>query len=341
MKTRWKPIAEGTVAALLALLPLASPRLDVAAQSNSPTPAYRLILTSADAEKMMQSLSNWGRWGSTDQLGTLNLITPAIRKAAAQLVRDGVAISLAHDVIKTPVENSHPFIQQMIKSGQTPGSDSAEDSYCVRYHGFTQTHMDSLCHVFHKGRMYNGYSQAEVTDAGAQKLSVIEFKNGIFTRGVILDFPQLFGLTYLKGEAIYPKDLDEWEKRTGVHIQSGDAVFIRTGRWARRRAEGDWDFMQGSAGLDVTCMPWFKKRDVALMGSDLALDVMPSRVEGIALPVHMITIIGLGTPILDNLDLEAVAKKAAQRHRPYFLFTVAPLPVDGGTGSPVNPTAVF
>lgn len=102
--------------------------------------------------------------------------------------------------------------------------------------------------------------------------------------------------------------------------------------------------MKGSAGLDVSCTPWLKQRDVAVLGSDLASDVMPSGVEGTEpdfLPVHLITIVALGAPILDNCDLEELSQAAAARRRWIFLVTVDPLAVDGGTGSPVNPIATF
>jgi kynurenine formamidase len=99
--------------------------------------------------------------------------------------------------------------------------------------------------------------------------------------------------------------------------------------------------MQNSAGLHASCLPWLKKRDVAIVGSDLATDFMPSGVEGIVLPVHLVLIVGMGVPILDNLDLEAASEFAAARNRWDFMLSVAPLPVEGGTGSPVNPLAVF
>jgi kynurenine formamidase len=133
------------------------------------------------------------------------------------------------------------------------GAEGAGDHYSVRYHGYTQTHMDALCHFSFAGRMYNGFSHQEITDKGAGKLSVINIKNGIFTRGVLIDFSRLFGVKYLKGQrAIMPADLDAWEKKTGVHVEPGDAVLIDTGLWARYQAEGEWDVEQGSAGLDVT-----------------------------------------------------------------------------------------
>ena len=149
-------------------------------------------------------------------------------------------------------------------------------------------------------------------------------------------------MKYLKGDrAIYPEDIEAWQKKTGVAVGSGDAVIIRTGRWARWEAEGEWDIEKDSAGMHVSCMPWFREKDVALLGSDLAMDVMPSRVEGIRMPVHLVTIVAMGVPILDVCDLEAISEAAARRNRWDFLLTMAPLAVEGGTGSPINATATF
>lgn len=299
-------------------------------------------LTKADIDEMMKSLSNWGRWGTQDQLGALNLITPEKRKQAAALVKDGVTVSLSHDVVKKEVGSSPAFTQRMVTLPQAMEVTSCGDQYCVAYHGFTQTHMDSLCHLFYKGQMYNGFSQKEVTERGAAKLSVINFKQGVFTRCILMDLPQLLGVRFLEGgRAIYPADLDAWEKAAGVKVESGDAVLIRTGRWSRAKFEGDWQIMKSSAGLHASCLPWLKKRDVAVVGSDLALDVLPSRVKGFDMPVHWVVVVAMGTPILDNLDLETVSDAARARNRWSFLLTVAPLAVDGGTGSPVNPLATF
>ena len=298
--------------------------------------------TQEDVLKMMQTLSNWGRWGTDDQLGALNLITPEKRKQAAALVKEGLSISLARNAVKVRVGPSAPFEHRMLQTGLTPGSDFSGDTFSVQFHGFTHTHLDALCHIFHQGHMYNGYSQKEVTELGAAKLSVIAIKDGIFTRGVLMDFPRLFGVNYLEGDrAIYPEDIEAWERKTGVAVGSGDAVIIRTGRWARWAAEGEWDIEKGSAGIHVSCMPWFRLKDVALVGSDLAMDVMPSQVEGMFLPVHLVTIVAMGVPILDVCDLEPIGKAAASRNRWDFLLTMAPLAVEGGTGSPINATATF
>jgi kynurenine formamidase len=314
--------------------------LEVGAQ-NSRT--HKKKLTKADIEAMMTSLSNWGRWGEADQLGALNLITPDKRRQAAGQVQEGVSISLARNAIKQPVDSSPAFIHRMVnlpKEGEEIAS--AADEYSVRYHGFTQTHMDGLCHLIYKGKMYNGFSQKEVTAVGARKLGVEQIKNGIFTRCVLMDIPRLMEVRYLEGtRAIFPEDLDAWEQKAHVKVESGDAVLIRTGRWMRRELEGPWDIMKNSAGLHASCLPWLKKRDVAVVGSDLALDVLPSGVDGFPLPVHWVCGVAMGTPILDNCDLEKLSELAFARKRWSFLLAVAPLAVEGGTGSPVNPQAIY
>ena len=295
-------------------------------------------LTKADIDRMMTELSNWGRWGKEDQLGAVNLITPAKRKQAAAMVKEGVSVSLAHDVEKErAADNSNPFQHTMILTGQF-----SLDAYSVSYHGYAHTHLDALCHVFYQGKMYNGFSQEEVTQKGAARLSIRNLKEGIFTRGILMDIARLKGVPYLEPETpIYPEDLNAWEKKAGVKVTAGDVIFIRTGRWARRAALGPWDVGRHSAGLHASCARWLKERGVAILGSDAASDVVPSRVEGVNLPIHQLVLIALGVNIFDNCDLEALAEATAKRNKWEFLLTAAPLAVPGGTGSPLNPIATF
>ena len=297
-------------------------------------------LTKADIDKMMTELSNWNRWGKDDQKGTVNLITPAVRKQAAALVTEGVSVSLARDTDpKKAVDNPSPFLEKM-----SPPADGQfnMDEYTVFFHGFAHTHIDALSHVFYQGKMYNGFPQSSIKPDGAGQLAITAMSDGLFTRGVLVDIPWLKGLPYLDtSTVITPADLDAWEKKTGVHIQSGDAVFIRTGRWAYRAAKGPWDIGSHSAGLSALCVRWFKQRDVAVMGSDAALDALPSGIAGVTFPVHQLLLVAMGTPMLDQCELEALAKASAARKRWTFLFTAAPIRVTGGTGAPINPIATF
>lgn len=291
----------------------------------------------------MESLSNWGRWGVEDQLGTINLITPETRLEAAKLVTEGISVSLARDVEKQEaVDNPRPFRHTMLNVGQNNPGQFVSDDFQVSYHGYAHTHMDSLCHMAFEGKMYNGFPQAEVVTEGAPRLAVLNYKEGIFARAVLMDIPRLKGVDWLEpGTPIYPADLDAWEKEANVQVRSGDIVLIRTGRWARRDQEGPWDVSKSSAGLHASCAKWLKGRDAMILGSDAASDVAPSLVDGVNQPIHQLVIIAMGMPIFDNLDLEAVAEEAARQSRWEFLVTAAPIAVGGGTGSPFNPIATF
>jgi kynurenine formamidase len=203
------------------------------------------------------------------------------------------------------------------------------------------THMDSLCHFVYDGKIYNGYSSDTVGEEGAAKNSILNFKNGIITRGVLMDMARYKGVDWLEpGTPIYPEDLEGWEKKAGVKVQSGDVMIVRTGRWARRDALGPWPPTQ-LAGLHMSCAPWMHARDVAIIGGDDAQDVLPSQVAGISQPIHELCIVVMGMPIFDNLDLELVGREAEKRKRWDFLVTASPAAVPGATGSVLNPIATF
>jgi kynurenine formamidase len=299
--------------------------------------------TKADFDRWMKQLSNWGRWGADDQKGTVNLITPAKVKQAAALVKEGITVSLAHPLLtERAADNGNPLTHTMTATGENPVAGAyAMDRYEISYHGYAHTHMDALGHAFQNGKMYNGYSQSSVTAQGAAKNDITAYRNGIVTRGVLVDIPALKGVPYLEpGTPVYVEDLEAWERKTGLRIGSGDAVFVRTGRWARRAEKGAWSTAQ-LAGLHVSVVPWLKQRDAAILGGDGASDVMPSQVEGVSQPVHFLMLVAIGSPLFDNCDLEALAQTAQRLGRYEFLFSAAPLAVPGGTGSPLNPIAVF
>ena len=301
-------------------------------------------MTKDDVESLLQEVSNWGRWGDDDQLGALNLITPEKRRSSARLVREGLSVSLARQVEKqAAADNPSPFEHRMDSWGEGTTEQWAGDTFTVKYHGYAHTHMDSLCHLFHNGKLYNGFSRDVVTRQGAQKLQILNVKNGIFTRGILFDIPKLRGVDYLEpGTPIFPEELEAWENRIGTRVQPGDVIFIRTGRWARRKAKGPWGAeSEGAAGLHASCGRWLKSRDIAMIGSDAATDVLPSGIPGVSHPVHLIVLHALGVHIFDNCDLQELAGTANRLNRWEFLLTASPLAVEGGTGSPLNPIATF
>jgi len=307
------------------------------------SPASQNMLTKTDIDRMMKELSNWGRWGKDDQLGAMNLITPAKRKQAAALVKEGVSISLARDTnTQTAADNPQPYEHSMTLSGVGNRGQFSLDKIGVSFHGYQHTHLDALCHMFWQGKMYNGFSQEEVTKDGASKLSIANLKQGVFTRGILIDLPRLKGVAYLEpGTAIYPEDLEAWEKKTKIKITPGDVIFVRTGRWARRAAVGPWDVSKNSAGLHASCAKWIRQRDVAIIGSDVASDLLPSGIEGVSHPIHQLVLVAMGVYIFDNCDLEALSEACDKRNRWDFLLTASPIAVAGGTGSPLNPIATF
>ncbi len=304
-------------------------------------------LTQSDIERLMDELSNWGRWGSDDQLGAANLITPAKRLEAIALATDGITVSLAHRLLNDEADDvPQPFGHVMLRvpdpSGEPALMGAAVDQYSIAYHGYAHSHLDALCHIMYKGQMYNGATQDTITEAGCSNASILNLREGIVTRGVLFDIPRLKGVPYLEpGTPIYMEDLDAWEDMAGVTVRPGDAIFVRTGRWARRAEIGPWDVAAESAGLHASAMPWVKARDVSFMGSDSALDVVSSQVDGVRLLVHMLTIVAMGIDLFDNQDLEALARTAAQLNRWEFMLVAAPLAVEGGTGSPLNALAIF
>jgi kynurenine formamidase len=302
----------------------------------------RPAVSKAQYDQWKTELSNWGRWGKDDEIGALNLITPAKRRQAASLVKDGITVSLAGDVNTAKAEDNFAPYEHVITQAAATG---AADRLAVSYHGYAHTHIDGFAHRFFDGKMWNGFSWEEVSkEGGAKKNSIYNLHDGIFTRGVLMDIARLKNVEYLEpGTRIYVSDLEAWEKRAGVKVAEGDAVFIRTGRWARRAKLGPWNAATNAAGLDASVIPWLKQRGVALLGSESAQDAspQPAGAEIGGLPVHDFALIMLGIHLFDNTNLEAVGQAAAQRKRWDFLLTAAPLPVRGGTGSPLNPIAVF
>ena len=289
-------------------------------------------ITKTQVDQWMLELSNWGRWGADDQLGAVNLITPAKRRAALALATTGevVSLSLPIRVVAPPddPDSTAAFTSLRISNIQ---SGFLMERQQVAFHGSTVSHLDALCHAHHDGKVYNGIALEEVFgETGCTQMGISGLAGGIVTRGVLLDIPRLRGLDALEtGTHVYPEDIEAWERQTGVTVSAGDAIFLRTGRWVN----------DNQSGYDITVAPWLKQRDVALVGSDGIQDV--GQIPGTVLPFHKLVLVALGANIFDNMALEALAETAARLNRWEFLLVAAPIPNPGGTGSPLNPLAIF
>lgn len=305
-----------------------------------------------------RTLSNWGRWGPDDELGTLNYITSATRQAAAALVRDGDVVSCARPISTAPSADDavgRPPVRFMLSTGEglndehrvrPPGTEKARGSSAMEYVGFvfhshTITHIDALSHVFWDGRLYNGYPGETVSARyGATRLAVTVASSGIVSRGVLADIARQRGHEWLRpGEPVLPAELEMAEQRAGMRVDEGDMLLVRTGRTVARAADptGTVDV----PGWHPTCLPWLHERRVALIGCDTTIDVTPSGSVAVRLPMSHIAIPTMGLWMLDNCDLEALGAACSQKQRWEFQFVLAPLPIEGGTGSPVNPLASF
>ena len=302
----------------------------------------RPLVTQAEYDRWLTGLSNWGRWGPDDEMGALNLITPTKRRAAAALVQEGFTVSLASTAqLERTIDNPCPVAWEMVNASPRGATDRVAYP-CI--HGAGTTHIDGFGHRFFDGKMWNGYPIADTVtmEGGARKNSILTMKDGIVTRGVLYDIPRLKGVPYLEpGERIFIEDLEAWEAETGVKVGPGDAFLLRWGRWARQDAIGPFDTGAEAAGLDNSVIPWLKARDVALIGWETPgyMPQPPGDLPRLAL--HDFALTMLGVHLLDRADFDALAEAAVVRNRWEFMLTIGLLPIPNGTGSPVNPIAIF
>ena len=296
-------------------------------------------LPTADrANGYFKDLNNWGRWGNDDQLGTLNLITPTKLLQGQRLISTGRAVSLARDVIPRPV-----YMYHVTYPAKRERVDVVLDRFDMVYHGFWITHVDALCHVGWDGELYNGRPfAASLSVEGASWCPIDPISaRGITTRGVFLDIAAARPDGYVTvGKPVTPRELDECERRSGVRVEPGDVVVVRSGDAAFRRANPDWvPRVSPHPGLHLSCLEWFRSKDIAAIAWDM-MDERPSGYPGFGMAVHL-AIPFLGLALVDNVDPERLAQACAEHGRNEFLFTATPLRLVGATGAPAHPIAIF
>ncbi len=339
---------------LVALAVVASESRRLMAQQGRPQPhpstqEPSVLVTPTTLEHWETELSNWGRWGSDDQRGTLNLITPEKTRAATRLVEDGVTVTLAHFVNEEEAIDSQTFAPtkhwMTAVDPTTGGVQFALDAMTFSLHDGQLAHMDALCHYATerngKQVIFNGYPQ-NLDAEGCKDLAIDRMGPGYVTRAVLVDMPLLRGVDWLEPSTpIYVSDLEEWERFAGVTVSSGDVLLVRAGRWAKREQEGPWSYGQTGAGLHASVLPWLKERGVSVLVGDAVNDVQPSGVQGVNRPLHTMTQVFIGLPLVDNGYLEDVAREAAARKRWEFMISWQITSVPGGTASPFNAIATF
>jgi hypothetical protein len=304
-------------------------------------------LTVEEFDQIFESIKNWGRWGTEDPHGALNLITPEKRRQGAAAVREGRVISCAIPVPTAPSpDNPSPAVHFMTRAADSsrPGAitGGSGDWFGTDVHGRI-THLDAFCHQIYRGKTWNGVDGSLVKSNGSETGTVEAAAEGITSRGVLLDMPRLKGVDWLElGEPIMPDNLEAAATAEHVTVEPGDILLVRTGYKTRNKTLGPLPYTDRTKpGLHAADLPRLHAWDIAVLGGDGDSDMLPSPIKEIGKPVHAGCLVAMGVHMIDNCDLDALAAACAELGRWEFQFTVAPLILPQGTGSPVNPIAVL
>jgi kynurenine formamidase len=303
-------------------------------------------MTEASFRELYGRLRAGVPWGPDDRRGALNYITPAEVRAAAAEVQLGRTVSLAAPVVsKVTPDNPDPALHQMTGTAQDAaptGLSFATDRLMMNVHGNADTHLDALCHIIYDGHLYNGVPAGTVTSDGAAELHVEVAKDGITGRGVLLDIPRLRGVRWLEpGDHVTADDLAAAERAQRVQVRRGDLLFVRVGHRLRRSEMGPWDAAAERAGLHPAAMEFVADRQVAVLGSDSNNDSAGDAADQVDFPIHVLAINALGIHLLDYLEFAELVPACEQAGRWSFMCVIAPLRLQAGTGSPVNPIAIL
>ncbi len=300
-------------------------------------------------QELGKELSNWGRWGDDDEIGTMNFVTPQKRVEAAKLVKTGKVIDMG-----IPYDKNGPFLPDGFRQNPThlmtflpadtagvpDGMISADDMVIMGLQAATQ--WDSLAHVGYGGYFYNGVPAAAVNNfVGASKNSYTKANSSLVSRGVLLDIARLKGVERLEESyEITADDLSAAEEAQGVQVKSGDILLLRTG-WHQFFAAGDKVGYNGpEPGPGYESCRWFYEREVAALATDnWAVEVYPCPVPGAIIPFHQVAIRDMGMMLGEMFDFEELSADCADDGVYEFLFTGTGIKVTGGVGSPLTPLA--
>jgi kynurenine formamidase len=317
-----------------------------------------------DVRRIAIAVSNWGRWGPEDQLGTLNHLIPDRVVAAAGEVRRGEVFSMA-----VPFDSNGPQrggwgrfnpIHLMMRDGNDAVTGTTVRDFYGGFDGYVRgtddliimplqagTQWDALSHMVFEDKIYNGYNATEVSSAGAMRNDIAQAREKLVGRGVLLDVARWKGKPWLEGgEAISGDDLEDCAAAQGVEVRPGDIVLVRTGQMGQVKAEGDWgDYAGGysarAPGLGLASAEWIQSKELAAVATDTwGAEVLPTEPPDVSMPMHIILIVHMGLTLGEIFDLEALANDCADDGVYSFLFSAPPLPITRAVGSPINPVAI-
>jgi kynurenine formamidase len=296
--------------------------------------------------ELAPQVRNWGRWGDDDEIGTLNLITPEVRRRAAASVRSGRAFSLAMPLDEVEgiqvgvIEGRNNPVHRMtvVNGSLDGGTDAFTSDDAVDLSLQAATHWDGLGHVSYGGHLYNGYPADSIDESGATRCGIHRIAS-LTSRGVLLDVARVKDVDVLEaGYPITAADLDAAAEAAGVTVESGDVVLVRTGQAGL--LPDKWAYTLGGAGLTLSTAAWFHAHDVAAVATDsLIFEVYPFEGD-MTLPVHLLHLVEMGMTQGQNWVLDVLAADCADDGQYDFLLEASPLPFVRAVGSPVNPVAV-
>jgi kynurenine formamidase len=304
----------------------------------------------AEFFEVAKRVNNWGRWGPTDEIGTLNLLTPEAVRNGAACVRTGKTFSLALELSLDGVQTGaipgriNP-VRTMLGINVTMNGDPSY--FCASDDIVTMglqagTHWDALAHVSYDNRLYNGFPADSITADGAKHCGIDKVKS-VVGRGVLLDVARAREVERLEGgHAINPDDLQAAADFGKVQMQPGDIVLVRTGQMQHYKVSGDrMAYMVPSSGFGMMAPVWFRENDVAAVAIDnLTFDVLPNERDDILFPAHLLHLVEMGMTQGQNWDLEELAADCADDGQYTFMLDATPQPFRGGVGGVINPVAV-
>ena len=300
--------------------------------------------------EVARRVSNWGRWGPGDEIGTLNLVTEAVVRRAVKAARRGKVFSLglrfdsAGPQIGTGGRVNPIHLMSAIDAGVGPDPEGFrynDDFVTMPLQCATQ--WDSLAHVHYGGKLYNGHPLSSITAAGASRNSIEKIGAGVISRGVLFDLARLKGVDRLApGQVVTPDDLSAAERACGTAVESGDVLLLRTGHlWVFKQGGDRLGYMKQEPGLGLASVEWLRAKDGAAVAADtMAIEVIPFEDPKLPLPFHMVAIRDMGLTLGEMFDLDELAEDCARDGICEFLFCAPALKITGGVGSPLNPLAV-
>lgn len=292
-------------------------------------------------------------WGSQDQAGSSNWITPEKILESVKLVKTGQVYELGQ-----VYERGMPLYGERTYSIFIPGSPTyspsgrnkliAHDELVVAEIGQVGTQFDGPGHIGKRLTMedgseqdvfYNGYTLEEMQHPyGLRKLGIENVKP-IVTRGILVDVAGYKGVEVLDHSyEVTVADVRgalERQKMSEADIRPGDALLFRYGWAAHWRDPKTYNLNPPGVGLEVA--RWVVARKPAMVGSDtFTTEVIPNPDEGLANPVHQELVTKNGIWNLENMAFDELADDQVYE----FLFVFTPIRFKGATGSPGRPIAI-